>query len=218
MMFHVEHSQSLPLPVPLDDARRLANELRVPLTEEGTELTRAYLELLSRWNATTSLIQARGWADVLRRHVAEGWLAARLLPPQLGLRLLDIGSGGGIPAFPLRAIRPDIRLTLLEPRQRKAAFLEAVARLHAERRPTVLATRLEDIAVEPTWDIVSFRGIRVEARQVAPLLAAAGRVLRFPGNPDEVRSTWLREGFLPVAWQPLPTPGLQVEAWEPAGD
>ena len=212
MMFHVEHSLS-PEP-PLGLVRRTAQALGVVLDDEAEHLTLAYLRELARWNATTSLIQARSWEEILVRHVAEGWVASRLLGSGADLRVLDVGSGGGVPAFPMRCLRRDIQLTLVEPRQRKAAFLEAVARLHGPPRPEVLCRRVEDIPVGQAWNAISFRGIRLEPKALSGHLGLGGRILRFPGNPDEVRGTWLRDGFRLVDSEALPTVPLQVEAWE----
>jgi 16S rRNA G527 N7-methylase RsmG len=211
MMFHVEHLDPEPPKAPFQE---LAEALGMPLSRVQLAQVRDYLRDLRRWNATTSLLQARSWDEVAQRHVGEGWAASLLLPPpgDHPLRVLDIGSGGGIPAIPLRIARPDVHLALVEPRTRKAAFLRAVTRVLPNPTPEVHALRLEDLA-PGTWDVVTFRGIKLEPELVLPRLAAHGMVLRFPSQPDEVRSAWLASGLLPLRQQALPTPGLVVEAW-----
>lgn len=218
MMFHVE--QALSLPPPAAPFEVVAGELGLHLSPAQMALTLAYCQELARWNATTSLVQASSWPEVARRHVAEGWAASLLLPPAIAppalgpLRLLDIGSGGGIPALPMHVLRPDIEVTLLEPRERKAAFLSAVSRQHPTPRPSVRCRRLEDLDRDELWSVISFRGIRLAPEAVALHLEPGGRVIRFPGNPDEVRDTWVRSGFTCVAFEPLPVRPLRVEAWE----
>lgn len=217
MMFHVEHAP--PVLPSREDLVALAGRLGLRLTPHQADLSLAFLAELARWNATTSLIQASGWQELVTRHLAEGWLASQLVPEARGsgqppVSLLDIGSGGGIPALPLHVLRPDVQVTLVEPRGRKAAFLRAVARLHDAPQPRVEACRLEELGPGGAHDVVSFRGIKLNPELVARHLAPHGRVLRFPGHPDEVREAWISSGFHVVAARPLPTTPLVVEAWE----
>ncbi len=89
-------------------------------------LTEHYLEL-RRWNPRLSLV-GPGTADqVLERHYGES-LAALSLLGEADRTLVDIGSGAGFPGLVLAAARPDLEVTLVEPRQRKWAFLEQAAR------------------------------------------------------------------------------------------
>ena len=217
-MFHVEHS--LPAELPQAPLMAVAGLVGVVLSPEQLQLTLGYLRLLNQWNATTSLLQARSWGEVAQRHVGEGWAASRLLPAAgpSSLRILDIGSGGGIPAVPMAIVRPDVEMTLLEPRNRKAAFLQAVARTlpAPPTRVIVRAQRLEELHLSERWDAICFRGIRLEPSQVLRHLHPEGLVLRFPSAPDESRSAWLSAGFMPVAEHPLPTQPLVVACWQRA--
>jgi len=105
------------------------------------------------------------------------------LPPG-PLRVIDVGSGGGLPGLPLKIARPELRLTLLEANHRKAAFLvQAAARLGLEG-VEVLAERAEDAGRDPlhreAYDVAVARALAalpVLAELCLPLVAVGGRLL-----------------------------------------
>jgi 16S rRNA (guanine(527)-N(7))-methyltransferase RsmG len=150
------------------------------LREAGVaaQLARAlgrYLALLERWGSAVDLLSAAGESNVLIRHVAES-LAALPWVGEAGT-LLDIGSGSGFPAIPVLLARPAVRGVLLEPRERRWAFLREVIReleLNAE------AVR-ERAAEHPRggYAVVTVRGLAMDAwLPYAPRLAAGdGTVL-----------------------------------------
>ena len=89
----------------------------------------AYVALLLRWNERVNLTALGGDDRGLDRLVLEPLLAARRIPRGAGA-LVDIGSGGGSPAIPIRIARPRLFVRMVEARVRKAAFLrEAVRQL-----------------------------------------------------------------------------------------
>ena len=126
----------------------------------------AFAGLLLKWNATQNLVSRETEIDVWRRHVLDslqvlpllGHDAERAYP----LRLLDVGSGGGLPAVPLAIAAKGTawRFTLAEPIGKKVAFLRTAIRefrLAAEVR----ATRLQedDSRETPEFDIITSRAL-----------------------------------------------------------
>ena len=95
---------------------------------EGQALDRliCYAELVERWSARHNLVRYSTRQELVERHIADALAAA----PRLGAegRLLDVGSGAGLPGVPLLAARPRWRGVLLEPRQKRWAFLRTVIR------------------------------------------------------------------------------------------
>ena len=107
------------------------------------ERVEAYLGLLERWNRKVNLTGLRSREEVLRDLFAESFLAAPLLAEQDG-PLLDVGSGAGFPGLALKICRPELTVYLLEPRVRRASFLETVRRRLALQGVFVICKRLED--------------------------------------------------------------------------
>jgi 16S rRNA (guanine527-N7)-methyltransferase len=81
------------------------------------------LDLVAVWNARTDLTAARNADELADLFIADAAVIARSTPPTQGERWVDVGSGAGAPALPLAVLRPDLALTLVEPKQKRAAFL-----------------------------------------------------------------------------------------------
>jgi 16S rRNA (guanine527-N7)-methyltransferase len=159
-----------------------------------------YLDLLAAWSGRVNLTAARtpeARVDVLVAPVAP---VGPLLEPGL---LVDVGSGNGSPGLVLALLRPDLPVTLLEPRQRRWAFLREAAR--AGGRPDVDVRRARHDAYQgPAARTVTVRALRLGPSALAPLVEPGGRVLAW-GREDAGAAA---EGF---AREPAPAPG--VAAW-----
>ena len=103
----------------------------------------AYLGLLEQWNRKVNLTGLRGREEILRDLFAESFLAAPLLAEQDG-PLLDVGSGAGFPGLALKIYRPELTVYLLEPRRKRASFLETVRRRLGLEGVAVICKRLEE--------------------------------------------------------------------------
>ena len=101
---------------------------RLPALEaQVVERLYAHYQELARWNRKLSLIGPGTVGEVVERHYVESLLALRFLDDK-PLNVLDIGSGAGFPGLILAAALPSWRLTLIESRQKKWAFLESAIR------------------------------------------------------------------------------------------
>ncbi|HEX7950242.1 MAG TPA: 16S rRNA (guanine(527)-N(7))-methyltransferase RsmG [Candidatus Limnocylindrales bacterium] len=156
----------------------------------------AHVRLLLAWNEAINLTSITDPATVATRHVLDSLAALPLLTGEpaapraaLGLRLADIGSGGGFPGLTLAAALPGSRVTLIESIAKKARFLQvAAAAMGLADRATVRAARAEAVAARDpaAWDIVTARAVAslddiVELAM--PLLRVGGRLLAWKG-PD----------------------------------
>ena len=127
------------------------------------------------------------------RHTGDALACLARWPLEGTLRLLDIGSGGGFPGIPLAIARPELRVTLLESRERKTDWLErAVRGLGLRDRVSVVTGRVED--QPPEWvegyDIVTARAVAPPDELlsiVLPRLKIGGRVLLW--HSDRQRQT-----------------------------
>ena len=110
--------------------------------EQVTALGR-YQAILFRWNPRLHLVAPLTPDEFARRHVLESLLAADAIPE--GGHIVDVGSGGGLPALPLLIVRPDVHATLYESNQKKSVFLrEALAESGCATRGRVVPARFEN--------------------------------------------------------------------------
>ena len=140
----------------------------------------AYLGLLEKWNPRVNLTGTTKW-DKLGNLFAEAIWAAGFYPKG-PLAHLDIGSGAGFPAIPMRVMLPEMRLCMVESRTKRASFLEAVVTgLHLEGSK-VICSRVEEILNSqeaPPFDIVSWKGLRLSDEAFRLLLAASRPTTEF---------------------------------------
>jgi 16S rRNA (guanine527-N7)-methyltransferase len=113
-----------------------------------------YFDLLLAWNQRINLTGARSMEALLSEHLPDSLALDRLTPP--GHSLLDVGSGGGLPAIPFAVLRRDVPVTLMEPRSRRAAFLRTALRELA-LPITVSTSRLEQVT--DTFQVLSGRAV-----------------------------------------------------------
>jgi 16S rRNA (guanine527-N7)-methyltransferase len=172
---------------------RRARRANVTVAIGTADTLEKYFALLDRWNAKinlTALPLRPPTEETFDRLFVEPLAAARLLRDE-PLQWIDLGSGGGSPAIPLKVVRPKLKLTMIESKVRKAAFLREAIRTLGLQDAIVENVRIEALAENASpaigcADIVTVRAVRVDAallRRAADLLAPAGRLVLFrPGN------------------------------------
>jgi 16S rRNA (guanine527-N7)-methyltransferase len=114
------------------------------LTNEQMNALESYSSLMLKWNQRIQMTATRDHDEFVERHVADSLeLAADL--PEGPARMLDVGSGGGLPGIVLAIVRPEIQFTLIEPTQKKHAFLSTARRELALPNLQTLAIRDEEL-------------------------------------------------------------------------
>ena len=120
------------------------------------------------------------------RHIVNSALIETVIPQ--GADVIDVGSGAGLPGIPLALVRPDLRVTLLEPLLRRSTFLEeTVAELGLQDRVTVVRGRAEDRPVPPAR-IVTARAVAALDKLLGwcwPLVAPGGQLVALKGERAE---------------------------------
>jgi len=162
----------------------------------------AFLDLLVRWNRKINLTALDDLDEAIDRLLLEPLAAVPHLPAGEG-RLLDIGSGSGSPAIPLTLARPDLDLTMVDTKARKAAFLREAVRVLELPRAIVETARYQDLLERHgqagTYTAVTVRAVRIDSETVqaiAHFLAPDGLALLFrgPTGPNEL------DDIGPLAW------------------
>lgn len=158
----------------------LAGEWRRQILPKDVERLAGYVDLLLLWNARINLTGASSAEEVITEHLPDSFALAALTPP--GAKVVDIGSGGGLPALPFAILRPDCDVTLVEPRGKRVAFLRTALRGLAVTA-TVLARRLEECALAD-FDVAGSKATFPPAEWLvrgSKLVAPSGFVAVFVG-------------------------------------
>jgi 16S rRNA (guanine527-N7)-methyltransferase len=171
-----------------DTRKRLLRRLRrvhVEIADEAVDQLVAYYELLLRWNTKMNLTGLPDGDEAVDRLLVEPVVAARFLDAGRWLTV-DVGSGGGSPALPLKIAAPGLRLRMVESKVRKSAFLREAVRHLALDDVAVETGRLAIIAARAEYarqaDVVTMRAVRPEPDvmwSVERLLRTGGRFLVF---------------------------------------
>jgi 16S rRNA (guanine527-N7)-methyltransferase len=181
-----------------------------PLEPRAVEAFATHDRLLRRWGARMNLTGLRSEADRVKRHFLEPIAAADLIGDEG--TLVDVGSGNGFPAIPLKVLHPGLRLVMVEASEKKSAFLWAVARelglagTRVETRRVAGRAGLRDLLPcrYLTLRAVKARGI---LKGEGPLLEPGGRALFFVSAADA-------EG---IARNPIPGLRLALTRTLPGG-
>lgn len=186
---------------------------------------RLYREELSRWSARLSLTALRTAEEVVREGFLDSLACLPLVPPG-PLQVVDVGSGAGFPALPLKLVRPDLSVTLLEASRKKATFLLHTVRSLGLTGIRVVQARAEVVARDPreaeAYDLGLARAVAVPPAAgglVRPFLRPGGVFLVQLGADPLSPGDWdrlLAQGFEAVREVPLlpalGRPGCRVVA------
>ncbi|MBM9530157.1 16S rRNA (guanine(527)-N(7))-methyltransferase RsmG, partial [Desulfoprunum benzoelyticum] len=152
---------------------RGAAALGLELDREAVAALALYHRELQRWSGKVNLI-ARNTpeAQIVESHFLDSLTLLPLLPT--GARLLDIGTGAGFPGLACKAVRSDLRLTLVEPRLKRVSFLRHIVRTLGVTGVTIVAGRIEDERQLPSTAPFTHATSRAVA-DIAGFLTMAGR-------------------------------------------
>jgi len=140
---------SIEVEKPLSEAtiRRALGEFQVTPNEHQVICIQQYIKMLQRWNEKLNLTAIREPLEILYRHFCESMFAGVAVPVENG-RFADIGSGPGFPGIPLKILRPELELFLVESNIKKGTFLAEVIRELGLGNTRVLINRYEELGEE----------------------------------------------------------------------
>jgi 16S rRNA (guanine527-N7)-methyltransferase len=176
---------------------RRASKAGLFLADDLTGALVSYYELLSKWNRKINLTSLENPDEAIDRLLLEPVAAARHVS-DVAPAVMDIGSGGGSPAIPMKLSLASSSLTMVEVKARKSAFLREAVRALALGNSYVETARYEELLTRPemheAFNVLSLRAVRVEPRTLLTLQAfvkPGGSVFLFrgpsgPAAPDVV--------------------------------
>jgi len=149
----------------------------ISLESDVIEGLETYFGLLQRWNhkvSLTSLPVEKLGDEAIDRILIEPLLASKHLPARNAV-VIDVGSGGGSPAIPLKIANPGISMRMVESKTRKAAFLREVVRQLDLEGAQVEGSRFEELLARPELhegaDVVTMRAVKAEKKTMMGLQA-----------------------------------------------
>lgn len=130
--------------LPEEVIQRALAEFRLAANQEQVLQIQEYTRKLLAWNEKLSLTAIRDPLEILYRHFCESMFGSLYLTKD-DSRLADVGSGGGFPGLPLKILRPDLHVFLIESNFKKATFLAEVVRELDLENVRVLVSRYEEL-------------------------------------------------------------------------
>lgn len=173
-----------------------------------------WLDLLAKWNRVYNLTAIRDRAQMTTHHVNDALAILPHLPQAASLRVLDIGTGAGIPGIPIAIARPHWQVALLDSNQKKIAFVTQAAAEIGLANVTPIAARAEAWRAGEPFDVVVSRAyseLAPFAKLAIRYLAADGRIVAMKGAYPAGEIAALPPEIEVLATPRLDVPGLDAE-------
>jgi 16S rRNA (guanine527-N7)-methyltransferase len=160
------------------------NELGLTIGENQVEQFMCYLAHLVEWNKAINLTAIIDPKEIIIKHFVDSLVALVATNfPQNGV-VLDVGSGGGFPGIPLKIVRSDMRLVLVEPIRKKCSFLNSVIGLLKLQDVSTFDGTIEQYSkgqLRPFIDTVVVRALKYEEirKHIPALLTSKGKVVLY---------------------------------------
>lgn len=178
---------------------RYAAEIGICLTFQQSEQFVAYLDQLQIWNRSTNLTSITDEEEIIVKHFVDSLAGLRAEEIKHGAKILDVGTGAGFPGIPLKIVRPDLGLTLIEPAQKKISFLHSIVGLLRLESVRIFYGTLERFILEKnrckSFDYVTTRALNYDfvLKQSSTLLTEEGKVILYLSKPitrSELGKEW----------------------------
>jgi len=183
------------------------------IDESAADGLLAYVELLNKWNKTYNLTAVRDPGEMITLHILDSLTA---LPYLKGSRILDVGTGAGLPGIPLALVRPDINFTLLDTNGKKTRFVEHAVRQLGLGNVTVVKSRIEEYRPddESGFDTVisrAFTALDGFADACGRFLSDGGQLTAMKGRLQNEEISCVNEAQWSITSSQVVVPGLEAE-------
>jgi 16S rRNA (guanine527-N7)-methyltransferase len=186
--------------------------LGVPLDSAQQKKLLDYIALIVKWNKVYNLTAVREPAAMIGRHLLD---SLAVLPHLSGVqRLIDVGSGAGLPGIPLAIARPDMKITLLDSNHKKTTFMRQACLELGLTNAEVVCERVEKWQPQDKYDAVISRAyseLKEFVRLAAHLAAKGGKLYAMKGLYPVEEIAQLAAGAKVEAVIALTVPGLEAK-------
>ncbi len=189
-MFHVEQITGTKTVTRENSQKAFARACRLNgllLSGEQLALLENYVDLLVDWNSKVNLISRSDIGNLWFRHILHSLSILLLVAIPQNLKVLDLGSGGGLPGVPLAIVRGDLKVTLLDSIRKKVTALRDIVSTLGLTNVAIIAGRAEDITHDDHdgFDLVVARAVG----PLADLVGWSSRLVRKKSSLPEVLHT-----------------------------
>ena len=161
----------------------------ISVTPEQSKSFIIYLDQLKTWNRTTNLTSITEDVEIVIKHFIDSAAVLNAVDFEANSLIFDIGTGAGFPGIPLKIIRQDLRMVLIEPSKKKASFLRYIVGLLRLQQMEIYEGSLESLASDfgerERAKYVLARGIKYDfiLDQSKTILSVNGRIVPFLAMP-----------------------------------
>jgi 16S rRNA (guanine527-N7)-methyltransferase len=197
--------------VPEDLLRQGIHELGLRLTPDAPERLIQYVALLTKWNRVYNLTSVRKPKEMVTRHILDSLSVAPYLQ---GMRVLDVGTGAGLPGIPLAIACPERMFVLLDSSSKKLRFVRQVVSELGLNNATVENIRIEDYRPDTLFNTVvcrAFSALEDICKPARRVCQADGLLLAMKGVYPVAEMEGLSDASLVRDVIPLVVPGLDAE-------
>lgn len=182
------------------------NELGFLYSEDQIDTFMTFLHELKKWNRVYSLTALKTDEDIIIKHFLDSILYLKAISPSPlrgegwgeGLKIADAGTGAGFPGIPIKIIKPELDMTLIESSRKKSVFLRHIIRILKLNGISVLNNRIESLGkrYEKTYDVIVSRAtfkIRDFLKKACPYIKEDGWLVLSKGPKVSEETNFLGE-------------------------
>ncbi len=182
------------------------NELGFLYSEDQIDTFMIFLHELKKWNRVYSLTALKTDEDIIIKHFLDSILYLKAISPSPlrgegwgeGLKIADAGTGAGFPGIPIKIIKPELDMTLIESSRKKSVFLRHIIRILKLNGISVLNNRIERLGkrYEKTYDVIVSRAtfkIRDFLKKACPYIKEDGWLVLSKGPKVSEETNFLGE-------------------------
>ena len=183
-------------------------QLELEATESQIDLLLAFVSLIEKWNKAYNLTAIRNRDEMLRLHILD---SLAILPCVSGQKIIDVGTGAGLPGIPLAILMPDVQFTLVDSNSKKTRFVQQATLELQLNNVSVVHGRIESLGHEGEYDAVlsrAFASLEDIMNMTEYLLQPEGVLIAMKGQKPESE---LKKIDRTYSITPIVVPGVEAE-------
>lgn len=183
-------------------------DLEIAATDQQIDLLLAFVCLIEKWNKAYNLTAIRGRDDILKLHILD---SLAILPCVSGQKIIDVGTGAGLPGIPLAIFMPSVQFTLLDGNAKKTRFVQQAVLELMLSNVEVVHSRVETLGRDGQYDVVmsrAFASLQDIMSLTEYLLQPEGVLLAMKGQSPELELERLNRRY---SVNSISVPGVDAE-------